>query len=692
MKINIIVILSIILLSYSFAKISISNKENIKASLSRRSKIRSKVHSHSHSHSHTHSLSLSKTNTTTNSTTNFNTNLTTNSTLKATTNSTTIDSNNSHKVNAAKHAYPNPTHSPVSKENLKEYKQMPYHPLSGALKELDYSEKVKRQVFLDTIKYAYFKMTKAEANMLFNIIDTDKDDLISPQEYHEFSVLYIMPFEACDTGKDHLLSLKDFKLCFAKDPKRQEITFRRRHEDKKEVEELIMNMISTRGKPIMNIFDYVIFRRALYAWTKCTSSAKVMTKAAFKCAITTFITNKYLGKFDTDLIFNVGISYGQGANLIDLDFISYLRISYYTLAFVTFNESNPTSQLEKIKFLKAVSGDAFPNNFNEAEIHLIYSLTNNSSSMDFPNFAFFFHFHRLFNKYSSRTPFKLTEKEYYEFIKDMEIPMLTRLKIDRSFVKFTQPEYLEASLTLGKKRLDETKFFSFKQDGTVEGRSVNDKKTANANAIAILKNKVARKYFYHINSIIVNNEKIWDKECMYKAFLYSALYNRILELSNGYSNNKAFIDNLLKGYETSVPSVSVSLRANVDLYKTLPDEINIDLLLFQEINNSLRKMGVRNFNDDTMVDEVNMKIMMQDFGMELMPDTVLDTGARGKDKLGRRIFSAVESYKNLMVVQGVAAEKQRSNRDIRVNKLVKNTDRSRKFPQNNRRLEKSPMV
>lgn len=621
------------------------------------------------------------------------TNTKANSTSEVSTNSTTTTKGGvNHKVNAKKNAYPSPVLSSVSKADLKEAKQIPYHPLSGALSELNFNEKVKRQVFLDTIKYAYYKMTKAEANMLFNIIDTDKDDLIDPKEYHEFSVLYIMPFEACDGGKDHLLSLKDFKACFAKDPKRAQITFRRRHEEKKEVDELIMNMISTRGKPVMNVFDYVIFRRALYAWTKCTSSSKVMTKAAFKCAITTFITNKYLGKFDTDTIFNTGISYGQGANLIDLDFISYLRVSYYTLAFVTFNESNPNSRLEKVTFLKAISGDVFPNNFNEAEVNMMYGLTNNGSSMDFPSFAFFFHFHRLFNKYSSRTPFKLTEKEYYEFMKDNEIPMLVRFRVERSFVKFSQPEYQEASLILGKKRLDETKFFSFKQDGTVEGRAVNDKKSTHANAIGTLNNKVPRKFFYYINSITVNDENVWDKECMYKAFQFGNLYNRLMELTGGDSKNKAVINNLLKAYETSIPSVSTALRANLDLFKALPDEINIDMLLFQEIFNSIRKMGVKTFNDDETVDEVNMKIMMQDFGMELMPDTILDTGAKGKDKLGRRIFSAVQSFKNLMVVQGAAAEHQRSKRDIKVNKLVKNEDKSRKFPQNGRRLEKSPMV
>jgi len=662
MKINIVIVLIITLLSFSFAKIE-SLKEDSKTNLLRRSKVATKIKA--------------------------------NATITATANSTAqvATSGVNHKIQGNKNAFPNPAGSSVSKEDLKEVKQVPFIPLSAALKELPYNEKIKRQVFLDTLKYTYYKMTKAEANLMFNIIDTDKDDLIDLHEYHEFATLYIMPFESCDTGKDHLLSLKDFKICFAKDPKRQLITFRRRHEDKKEVEELIMNMISTRGRPVMNIFDYVIFRRALYAWTKCTSSAKVMSNSAFKCAITTFISNKYLAKTDTDTIFKTGISYGQGANLIDLDFISYLRVSYYTLAFVTFSESNPSNKLEKLKFIKSASGDSFPNNFNEAEIQMIYGLTNNGSEMQFPTFAFFFHFHRLFNKYSARTPFKLTEKEFYEMLKDNEVPMLIRYNIDRSFVKFTQPEYLEASLALGKKRLDESKFSRFmQQDGTVEGRASNNKKSTHANAVGTLNNKEPRKFFFFASSITVNDENVFDKQSYYRAFMYSSLYNTMKEFTGGITKNKAFMDNIVKGYETSVPAVNTYQRANMELFKILPDEVNIDLLLFLEIHNCMSKMGIKSFNDDEVVDEVNMKIMLQDFGMELMPDTVLDIGFKGKDNLGRRVYKAVESFKNLLIVQSVAAEKHRSVRDIKVNKVIKNGDKSRAFPEPNRRLEKSPLI
>ena len=423
MKINITIILLIFLISFSLSKIA---KE--KADSERKSKLKSKGKAGANLKARTTTTEQSKTTTATTeqakteatsqakattaeqakTATTEKAKVTTTTTEQAKSNSTTTESAKllsksksktkgvDHKINGIKHAYPNPIINSVSKPDLGVNKQIPFISLSDALKEMNWEDKVKRQTFLDAIKYTYYKMTRAEAIMLFNIIDTDKDDLIDLKEYKDFSILYIMPFEACDTGKDHLLDLKDFKTCFAKDPKRQLITFRRRHEDKKEVEELVMNMLSTRGRPIMNIFDYVIFRRALFAWSKCTSSSKVMTKSAFKCAITTFISSKYLGRSDTDTIFNTGVGYGQGANLIDLDFISYLRVSYYTLAFVTFNESNPSGFLEKYKFLKSIQSDAFPNNFTTDEVELMYRLIAEKNEMNFPTFAFFSHSKRCF--------------------------------------------------------------------------------------------------------------------------------------------------------------------------------------------------------------------------------------------------------------------------------------------------------
>lgn len=602
------------------------------------------------------------------------------------------NSNWDNKVAAQKHAFPSPVVNPLTNSQLKATKQIPINRLSNAFSELNFNEKVKRQNFLDLIKYTYFKLTKAEANIIFNTIDTDRDDLISPNEYHDFSVLYLMPFEACDTSKENLLSIKDFKLCFSKDPKRQQVTFRRRHEEKNEVEEMIMNILSTRGRAAMNIFEYIIFRRALYSWIKCESSSKFMVKAGFNCGINTFISHKYLRKTDTNVMYDIGILYSQGANLIDLDFISYLRIAYYTLAFLNFNQSNPTMNIEKNKFLKAVHEDVFPNNFKEEEILLMYSMTSNLDSMDFSSFSFYFHFHRLFDKYSFRTPFKLTEIEFLKLIEDNEFPLDIRLSIDRSFVKFTQPEYLEASLILSRQRLNEFGFYKFKQDATVEQRSVNDKKTINANAIATLPYKTARKFFFTIMSKKVNEENIWDKDCFYRSFLYSNLYHKILSYSNGYKDNKTFMTHLIKAYETSIPSVHYSLRANINLYKNLPDEIKLDLLLFLEINNCLRKMGIKSYSDIEEVNEVDMKMMMKDFGMELMPDTVLDIGFKGKDNLGRRVFTAIESFKSLIIVQAAAAENHRSKRDIKVNKLIKNNDLSRKFPEDGRRFEASPLV
>ena len=99
MKINIQIVLTLTLLAFSFAKTG-SLKENTQANLLRRSKVAS------------------------------------NST------STAAATGVNHKISGDKNTFPNPTGNSVSKADLKEVKQVPKIPLSAALKELPYNEKV----------------------------------------------------------------------------------------------------------------------------------------------------------------------------------------------------------------------------------------------------------------------------------------------------------------------------------------------------------------------------------------------------------------------------------------------------------------------------------------------------------------------------------------------------------------------
>lgn len=128
-------------------------------------------------------------------------------------------------------SFPNTMQAPVSKNHLKD-PVFTAPLLSNAFNELDPKKNIKKSEFLETIKYTMYQMTRGEAELLFTFMDSNRDDLIDHKEYDEFKTLFIMPFEACDTENKNLLNEEQFKTCFEADPRRRQISFRRRYEKK----------------------------------------------------------------------------------------------------------------------------------------------------------------------------------------------------------------------------------------------------------------------------------------------------------------------------------------------------------------------------------------------------------------------------------------------------------------------------
>ena len=247
---------------------------------------------------------------------------------------------------------------------------------SKSLLESDPTRKLKKADFIETIKYALFQITRGELEQIFTFVDANKDDLVEAKEWDGFVALFVLPFEACDADKNHLLNEAEWTACFDADPKSKLIEFRRRYVEKRH--KLMMDVVSTRGKSDINFPDYLFIRKALYGWMSCHSSAKFIAKSHFKCAISSALPQKYHLKQDYERIYESGLKLAADRNLIQLDFISYLRAAYVTYMFGILNLPGDSSGLEKGHWIKAIKEDRTPNNFEESEINYIYDLVNNS--------------------------------------------------------------------------------------------------------------------------------------------------------------------------------------------------------------------------------------------------------------------------------------------------------------------------
>merc|ERR1711976_221170 len=119
-------------------------------------------------------------------------------------------------------------------------------------------------------------------------------------------------------------------------------------------------------------------------------------------------------------------------------------------------------------------------------------------------------------------------------------------------------------------------------------------------------------------------------------------------------------------------------------------EIKMDLLTFLCLENFSVKLNIASFGPKSTIDETTAKTVLKDFGMNNLPDSVLDIAGSGMDTLRRRQFHSLELTKNAIIVEAVAAEQRRTKNNIKLNKLKVNKDDSRLYPEGPRRFMSSP--
>ena len=596
---------------------------------------------------------------------------------------------------------------------------------SQSLLEIDPSKKITKSLFLETIKYAIYDLTKSGLEDIFNFIDVNKDENVTYKEWEDFVTLYVLPFEACnsksaDNFPSYSLDPDSLKKCFESDPKSKMIDFRRRDDKFKQLTQIV----STSGGSSVNFQGYFFLRKSMYAWMKCHSHKKFISSSSFTCAIKHLVSDKFLFKRGIDYMYKIGLKFQNYDNsLIELDFISFVKIAYYTNMFAVFGGFE--NELKKSQFLKAVSEDRLPSNFDKTEVELLYELIHRdqqdkhnrqTNKLDFEGFVFFIHLRKLFDRYSVSKPFQLSQEEVLKMLDDDEVPIKIILAIDKSFSSFTPENYTEASLVMQRLRTNERKFFTnfFERRKKIMRR--NKKQDASSTSTLSTKDNTVNSSYYDKNHKNEKNREIffgtftdgenkfWTKKNFYRAFQLSNLYVSMGEMVS--KNTPIVLDNkslqcaipsaefvkLEKIYDEVHPCISQSQRNNQVLYKIFPPEISIDILVFLQLENFAGKVYSLVNAGSNNVNETQLKIILKSYGMGNMPDAVIDTARNGYDKLHRRVYDAKKTAMNILLVQAAASELVRTKHFADVNALTPNENIARSFPDVLRRQPGSPLV
>ncbi len=672
-------------------------------------------------------------------------------------------------------AYPN-TFEPPTKADYIGNTNYTAPLLSRSLFEENPRGKLRPKEFLEVISYTQYQMTRGETEQIFVFADKNHDNLIDQEEWDAFTALFILPFESCDANGDYLLDPEEYKICWEADPKTKRVEFQRRYNQTKY--EKIMDVVETRGKPIINFSDYLFIRRSLFAWLECHSGVRYIAASAFKCALRTAIPNKYHLKLDHEKIYYVGVKLSNDAAIVDLEYIGYLRILYYTYYFAIFSLPYDKPYLEKSQFLKAKKEDRFPTNFGEEEINILYEISNTSqfqkqTAMSFESFSFFFLLHRLFNKYSKRKPMQLDRYEVNNMLNDDLMPYAIVLSVDQARTNFTEPQYLEVSMILHRLRLNERDFYYsfkskdtsmntnelgignanmhtnafseknafkekntnseknaftgkntnsvkntnsakstltsqtnlrsktatntntnmkslFKQDASVLTASINNPESVGEKFFSYNPNHTARVVFF--TSMCGIDKRYWDKAIFYRAFLWANLFTSQHLDKRWVIPVQNMIHDMPGLYDMVYPPIGQLYRGNLYIFKSIPPEISIDIISFIELQNYQYKFALHTLNIREPINEVMLKIVLKDYGMENMPDTIIDLAKKGYDTFRRRIYKLDEVIKYVIIIQTAAAENIRNKEYRQVFQLKVNDDPSRKFLDFGRRFKSSPRV
>jgi len=603
------------------------------------------------------------------------------------------------------YTYPDNYQAPTNSTSMKILNYTsPY--LSHVLFEADSKRSLTQPEYLRLSRFQTYRLTKGETEGIFDFVDTNKDDLVSAVEWDEFNGLYVFPFEACDKNHDYLLDANEFADCFDADPRSRFIIFRRKNNVNKYQE--MLWAITTRAKDLINFYDYLFIRRAMFAWVNCLSNAKFMCKQSFKCAIKSGILPKFRITADINHIYEAAIKNANDLHIIELDFINYIRVLFALNEFSHFGTPTTIPYIEKMNMIAAIREDRVPTNFEESEVDYLFSLIETnplkpSVKMNFESFYFFWNLHRLFNKYSVNRPLLLNRPEFKQLFLDEYIHPQIKKAVENSRTNFLQKEYQEASLMLQRKRPNEAHFFfnfketekeaekfKFKQDASENTAAVWDPKTINATYYNHKDNDQNIEVLFNIYAEI--NKEVWTKNQYYKAFTLANLYINMITDWRQLVGAADFVARLQDKYETVNPPINYMQRENYPMYKYLPESFFIDILLFSSIENYRHKFRSYLKSSSQIVYESYVKTLLQDFGMAEMPDTVIDLGKKGFDHLRRRTFDPYEVAKNVFIVHATAAENKRSNEYVHKFDLKQNYDPSRRFLRLPRRAQVSPFV
>merc|ERR1712032_1328516 len=98
----------------------------------------------------------------------------------------------------------------------------------------------------------------------------------------------------------------------------------------------------------------------------------------------------------------------------------------------------------------------------------------------------------------------------------------------------------------------------------------------------------------------------------------------------------------------------------------LPRGVQLDIITYLALKNFELKVASHKNDSNDQINESLLKIIMKDYGMINMPDSVLDLSMKGNDVLGRRVYDPHETIVNLISVHASAGDDSEAKEELKI--------------------------
>lgn len=185
--------------------------------------------------------------------------------------------------------------------------------------------------FKDNNKRFNYKVLDKQLEDIFRSMNQNNADYNTIFSDRAYMAIFMNNFNLCDTNKDQVLSLTEFKGCMWMDdylaqitPPNHQYANQQNYTDKDFFIGKIFDIMDPYHNGYMNFHGYMEFRLMIFSWRKCSVLGPFIEEINWECAIDVVSNMKTMSRSSLRNTYAMCLEISNSWSVRTIDFISYL--------------------------------------------------------------------------------------------------------------------------------------------------------------------------------------------------------------------------------------------------------------------------------------------------------------------------------------------------------------------------------